>query len=728
MGINLKKLLGLETDDDRLAQQAGLTDEEMSKLRERQSLDSLGLEPAPPSKEAAYVNAEKGISYAPDLGAAESMAGVEKDVRSRRGVDDAVRGATDLLDQAARGEARGLDMHPTSPADEARFERDAKDELHPTSPSDNARFTVDAALGKYRDSSRDDMLRAADESEAASKKGFDSPPVELTDAQKSEMFALLDRAGIKRDKGPPDDYLSPMRRPSDGTQPFVPGTARASRPPGGGGATAEEKAALADAFKRAGVNPEEGAPEGEAVAQAEPAAAAPEALKRRPLGVVGPEALPERPNAPQAQGGDEAAYRAQLTDPSRRIFSDDRQAAAGAGGAGSRGGANPMRDLVGKLATSSNPEMADLKKRLALREQRLRLADAAREAGIGADIAGGTHYNTDAGKGMRDLAEATVDSSLVPMEQRRKEGRFESEQLNDAQNRVLHQNQDERAGSAEQRAISGENRANVEEGRKARAFETVAAESDATSQTSANARATAAGIYPKAWNSIPADVREKFSAKDVGRIFGEVSMKDYAAGGGGSKSAGIDERQYRAMANAAKLPNAGKVLDLNDALATLEAGKAPGTGYVMNKDGWQNFLRTPDGVAFKQKVQAIINKHIKDTTGLVVRESEEGRIMGELGYGSWDDAQALDSGLHKMQEEVQADLDQTLNKLPPRSKQLLEQQGAVPKVGGRYGKVIKGSTRNYGSDDTFNPRELIRKVLGRDDRDPTWGSNPDTLR
>jgi hypothetical protein len=373
------------------------------------------------------------------------------------------------------------------------------------------------------------------------------------------------------------------------------------------------------------------------------------------------------------------------------------------------------------MGAGADPRTERLRAALEKAAEMKRLAGHQRGMGIGADLVMGTHVHGDQGKDLEGRADDEVRNAMLPTEFEQKNARFDTEQQRAAQDMRLRESSEGRAQKGELRAEAGETRAGAEESRKGEAFKTQQGYTDPKSQTSANARASIEALYPAAWKKIPEAQRNNFSAKDVERIFGEIKPQDFAPKGAGG---GVNDRMAVRLAAGAKLPNAGKILDLNDVLATIEAGKAPGTGYMMNKDGWQNFLRTPQGAAFKQKTQAIINKHIKDTTGLVVRESEEGRIMGELGYGSWDDANALDSGLHKMAEESQADLDQTLNKLPPAAKKLLIEQGAVPKIGGKYGKIIKGSERNFGTDDTFNPRELLRRVLGRGDRDRTLGSQP----
>ncbi len=174
--------------------------------------------------------------------------------------------------------------------------------------------------------------------------------------------------------------------------------------------------------------------------------------------------------------------------------------------------------------------------------------------------------------------------------------------------------------------------------------------------------------------------------------------------------AGIDERMYTRMAEKAggKLPGGGEVASMNDVLAQLDAGGPQGTGYFMNKDGWQSFLRSPKGVAFRQAVLSVINPHIKRQHGATVTPGEEERAMGQYGYGTFNSPEDLDSGMRRVAMEMQANINQTIAQLPPESRAMLEgREGAIPKIGGNFGKPPAATLRKADSEENFNPNSVI---------------------
>lgn len=414
-------------------------------------------------------------------------------------------------------------------------------------------------------------------------------------------------------------------------------------------------------------------------------------LKRRPLGVTGPTYAPATPNREAAPPPDEAEFQAQLKDPNRRIFEKP------AGG----GGGSPVERLTAQLAMgASDPRTEKLRAALADRTRQLGIADGLDTMASGADIAGGTHYNQPGAymRAAKAKGDAGVDEVTEPIALEQKTKKFESDMSNDEQSRKLRESADVRAGAANDRAERADQRATADEERKAKGFATAQGKNDPTSETSKNARASAEALYPSIKQKIRPETWEKFSAADVERVFGEVSQKEMAPKGPG-RQGGIDERQARGFATRAKLPTASTVKDLNDVLATMDKGNAPGAGYFMNKSGWQNMIRTPAGKRFKQKVQGVVNRHLHDHAGMNVTPGEEERFMSQMGYGNFDDPQALYSGMQVLAEEMDADQNATLSQLPPRSRQMLEEQGATRKIGGKFGTAIDPNEQRQHFDD-----------------------------
>ncbi|MBK7864322.1 MAG: hypothetical protein IPJ65_38130 [Archangiaceae bacterium] len=179
---------------------------------------------------------------------------------------------------------------------------------------------------------------------------------------------------------------------------------------------------------------------------------------------------------------------------------------------------------------------------------------------------------------------------------------------------------------------------------------------------------------------------------------------------------GIDERMYTKMAAAAggKLPSAGEVASLNDVLAQLDDGGPQGSGYFMNKDGWQSFLRSPKGAAFRQAVLSVINPHIKRQHGATVTPGEEERAMGQFGYGSFNSPQELDSGMRRLAMEQQKNINQIVSTIPPEARAKLESWGGVPQVDPSAG-VKPRAGREADTDENFAPNQILPTKLGMAD-------------
>lgn len=204
---------------------------------------------------------------------------------------------------------------------------------------------------------------------------------------------------------------------------------------------------------------------------------------------------------------------------------------------GSGSGAGVLSRLAAQMSTGAtgeqaqDPRTADLRRALAKRGRLLTLADGLDTMASGADIAGGTHFNTPgaAGRGAREQAQNAVDQAKEPVEYEQKNKKHDSDMATDDQTRRLRDSGETRAQSAEGRAVS-------KEGRESKSFDTAQAEFDSSSQTSQNARAEAEAIYPQVTKKFPPGTWEKFSANDVKRMFGEVQLKDFQPKGAGKSS------------------------------------------------------------------------------------------------------------------------------------------------------------------------------------------------
>lgn len=660
----LRKMLGLDEGED------------------RSKLDALGMEPLPPERGAAYVGVSGEVQPALDRQAAEfeyknrvvpirdRMRTMERDERFNALIDQLkgeskarANGAADtqLWHAATRGYPDPIEQGGDTTGDSMAKGGDTSGDtgifLKETSPERNAEFMALERLAKGSESTN-------------------APNV-------SDVMIG-------------SDFLAGARKLDEGRAAQQP--APVKRMPARTGASIAQKEQLADAFKRAGVNPEESA-EGEATQQIADNAAeenAEQQQKRRPLGFTGPMQA-EKPNAVPAQGESEEAYRARALDPNRRIFDKEGLMAMGgkSQGGGDSGGA--LGSLSKTLMGSADPRFENLKKSMAERDRLLVQADAEHEGGVGADIAGNTHFNASAGAGTRQRAEAVLDSAMKQLEQRRAEGDYESRQATQAQQRQFAGTEEQRRISAEGRAQNEETRRQSEEERRQKTFETKSATSDPNSDVSKNARAELESLYGDAWKKIPEAVRNKFTADDVDRFFKEAQQQKAGKTAAGQLSLAqqeVKERFIEKQAQAAKLNSPKLVGAMNDVLATLDTGMTPGSGHFLNKPGgWSSFLRSPEGNEFRQVVSGIANTYLKEISGATVTDSELDRIMTELGQGQFDDPELVASGMRRLGAALEDNQAQALERLIPEARQRLEERGAVRHVDSKKGKVIKGTPR-----------------------------------
>lgn len=373
-------------------------------------------------------------------------------------------------------------------------------------------------------------------------------------------------------------------------------------------------------------------------------------------------------------------------------------------GAPAEGGGGVLQSLMSKMALgASDDRTQQLKDALSKSAEMKALANHITGMGIGADLVEGTHSHGDQGKGLRDQADDLVRSPILQSEFAQKNRKSD---LDAAQEE---QTAEERAQTMKVRDL-GETRAEAAEGRAKRTSDITAAKSDKSSEASGAARASAQALYPTVWAKIPKDVRDSYSADDIDRIFKEVQMKDFAPKGSGKESPALT-RQARALAARAKLPDPQAVMNINDVLATLDAGSAPGTGYMMNKGGWSNFIRSPDGIQFRQAVLGFANPYLQERAGRNVTAGETERVMGEMGYGSFDDPQSLASGVRRMAAGMSREQDQKLSQIGPEAKKMLEDGGAIQKIGGQYGTAIKGN-KEVKYDDSFDLPTWLKPFIG----------------
>lgn len=451
--------------------------------------------------------------------------------------------------------------------------------------------------------------------------------------------------------------------------------------------TSREHELLGEAFKMAGVNPETTEEPNQPQGQQED-----QEMKRRPLGVIGtyetPAAKTQRDVHPGSE--DNTQFQVELHNPDRRIFDPGQLTHAG--------GSNSEQ------AVAQDKTQANLQGAYDDRSRRIAMADGLDTMASGADIAGGTHYNSPGAYLRQAQAQgnANVERVTKPVEFAQNRQKFSSDMATDEQTRSLRGSAETRAQSAEGRAAAGEHRTQT-------TFDRTSARSDGSSEVSANRRAEAEALYPQVKTKIPPDVWNRLSADDVDALFKEIGIKDFRTGP--SKQGGIDMRQARQMANKAELNDPMMVMNFNDALATLKEGTAPGTGYFMNDGQWSNFLRSPDGIAFRQAVLGIANPYISKVAGKNVTANELERTMTQMGYGSFDDPQSLALGLDRMSKGIEAQQEQKLRQLPPESRQMLEERGAVQHIDASKGKAIKGNAETK-YDDSFDIPEKLKPFIG----------------
>lgn len=155
----------------------------------------------------------------------------------------------------------------------------------------------------------------------------------------------------------------------------------------------------------------------------------------------------------------------------------------------------------------------------------------------------------------------------------------------------------------------------------------------------------------------------------------------------------MKDRFIEKQAQAAKLNSPKLVGSMNDVLATLDTGMAPGSGHFMNKPGWQSFLRSPEGNEFRQVVTGIANTYLKEISGATVTDNELDRVMTELGQGQFDDPELVASGMKRLGAALEDNQSQALQRLMPEARQRLDERGAVRHVDAKKGKVITGTKR-----------------------------------
>lgn len=608
---------------------------------------------------------------------------------SEEDVTAAQAGLTDdeMGDLRQQQKLRDLGLEPAPPSKEGAY-RDSTGGMSFTPDGGNAErmFNAEADVGQRRNKrSVDEAMALLDSAARRLPRDPNALGLMPTSPERNAQFEQDEAAQLEQQPQP-----APVRK----------------RAPQQTGATISEKEQLAAAFKKAGVpsdDMETSSPAAQELnerADVETPQEDATELKRRPLGVTGPAALPATPNRVPPQE-DDAGYQAQLHDPNRRIFDQKALAAMGGSrGAGEdRGSGGAIGDLSKLLAGNADPRMAELKASLAERERLLRQADAETQGGIGADIAGGTHFNTDAGAGTRRLAEAKVDSARIPMEERRKEGDYQSRQLDAEQQRGLRTSAETRAQQDEVRREAGEGRAVSEEGRKSKAFDVTAARSDASSSVSKNARAEMETLYGAQWNRIPKEVRDAFTADDVDRFFREASAKDLASGQrSGAQSLRQQIEDDRNLTDFEKhLVEPGSVDAYNRIAGRLEdpepimgmsggrkaltnaLGSIPvmGKGLKESATGALNSL-TPEGQALYQDAIRVMQDITLQTTGKAMNETELARIEARIGMSSGNENDFRNAMRHEM-EAVQAKAERQLQARNPRVQSMARERGIMPR-------------------------------------------------
>jgi hypothetical protein len=599
MGGALKKMmqvLGIDDSDPNgvTAEQAGLTDEEMGAIHDRQQLNEQGLVP-PPEKEAfgaGFMSPDGSLQRASSLDVAKSMSEASNTVKAN----------TDVTNQAER--QRAVREAMALLGDTAR--KHDLPGLFPTSPDRNELLGDKEQLGNAFDRAGVNPDDQQPEEPAAPAPRPQPVRTGASIAQKEQLAEAFKRGGKAPEVDPAAEQLATRAEAE-------------SPPPEGAGASPEQKAALAEAFKRGGVNPEQ----------------------------------------QQAAGGD-------------------------SGG--------PLGQVSKLVQGSTDPRMAELKAALAKRDKLLRLADAERNAGSGADIVGDTNFNAHAGEGTRARAEAGVDSVLKQTEEGRKmsadtraQGDFESRQLDSTQRRQLNMTDEARRAAAEGRAVN-------EEGRKAKTFDVQAGRSDPNSAVSRNARAEMEDLYGAQWKKLPPDVRDTFTADDVDRFFKEVSAKDFATGmhSGGMQDrfeekqvqdynkSRVTDRTVEAVNNLmGRLEDKTPIQGFDAAKGWAQAQKIPVLGGLLSGAG-NSAVRGTEMEGIAQDAMAVMQQISLDTSGKVLNESEIRNIEKRLGLAAGQGEDAFRRAMSREFDAIQSKADRDFNSYSPGAKSRIEQRRLRP--------------------------------------------------
>lgn len=451
----------------------------------------------------------------------------------------------------------------------------------------------------------------------------------------------------------------------------------------GKGTAIADKAALVDAIDKVAVNPEQTADGDDSVERI--GVIQPEVTKRRPLGVIGPAELPEKPTQQGPAPADEAAYRTELNDPTRRIFAQ-----------GQGGGGGALGEVSKMVMGSNDPRLSSLREALSKRSQLMAQADAEHEGGIGADIAGGTHFNTNAGAGTRARAEAILDEAQKPLQEQRAMGDFDTRQADSTQRRQLAISNEQRAQAQEGRAVAGEQRTQ-------KAFDVKAATSDASSSVSRNARAEMEALYGDSWNKIPKEVRDSFSADDVDRFFREATKDKPMKGGGGlstRQQMGDDKALTEFEKNmiqpgtvdaynriAGRLESDEPLISMGAGAKALQGalGAIPFAGKSLSENvGNMTRSLTPEGQQLYQDAIRVMQQITLDTTGKAMNEQELNNIKARLGM-SVGDENAFRAALRNELDAAQKKADRQLAAQNPRVQQMAKERGIMPQWRARGG-------------------------------------------
>lgn len=655
----LMQMLGLEAEDDPnevTAEMAGLTDDEMGELRQRQHLRDLGMEPAPPDRTAAFVGPGGKVQLASDRDAAESMAGASRMV-------DENRAKNPLMVPPPERKPEGLFINP-----EGEVQRASSPEAS-RNMADASRMVERSQRGERERAMREAMALLGDTAREHNLPGMfpTSPQREELLRDKEKLGDAFARAG----REPGGDEVTQVDPEVDAQ--------RKAAAPVRSGASLSQKEQLADAFRRGGQAP-----------TTDPAA----------------EQLANRAETEDEQGGASDEQKALLAEAFKRAGRDpnadsnrDPNPAQVAGDSGGALGA------ALKLAQGSkDPRLAGLEAALKERNRLLKVADAEHNMGAGADIVAGTNFNAKAGEGTRARAEALVDSETTKLRQGREltqedraQGDYESRQLDSTQRRKLALSAEERAQAEEGRRAAGEGRAVAEEGRKQKAFDVTAARSDPNSDVSKHARAEMATLYGAQWNRIPQADRDAFTADDVDRFFKEVNQKDFTSRvGAGSMMDRFEEKQV-ADYNKARIGD--RTVDAVSSLMGRLEDPAPIQGFDAAK-GWAQAQKIPiiggllsgagnsavrgtemEGIA--QDAVTLMQQIALDTSGKAVNEKELQNIERRLGLAAGQGEDAFRRAMKREFEAVQSKADRDFEALSPGARAKVEQRRLRPRFQSR---------------------------------------------